>query len=91
MLFAGTLRFDKSYEIGVAISTGRECIAILSHTVEREGHHQVDLHLLRGAEHPVADGVPTREGAVGKMHGDIQVVEGHVPPGARGSGGRAPE
>ncbi len=81
---AGGQRRNRREE-GVPVPPIRDPLAALHHAVHLERHLQVDLHLGRRLERAIRDRVPAANAAVGRTHGDVEVVEGRVPPRAPGA------
>ena len=81
---ARLLRRDHRDEEGIPIAARAQLGSVLHDAVDDERHLQIDLHLARGLEHPIGDCVIAGDTAVGWIDFDVEVVEGGVPPGARG-------
>ena len=83
---APPLRRDERDEEGIAIAPGAQLESVLHDAVDDERHLQIDLHLApeRVLEHTIRDRIMAGDAAVDRMHLDVQVVEGDVPPRALG-------
>src|SRR5690606_12176166 len=79
---APLLRAGHRGEVRIAIAPDPQRTTILHHAVEHQWGHQVDLQQVARTGDPVGDPVATGDAAVTRVHPQLQVVVGHVPPGA---------
>jgi hypothetical protein len=69
-------------EEGVPLPPKPQLSPVLHHAVDVERLLEVDLHSARLADHAVSNPVPAANRAVGGIKPHVQIVKGHVPPGA---------
>ncbi|EMR00862.1 hypothetical protein ADICEAN_04010 [Cesiribacter andamanensis AMV16] len=75
------LRLQQLYKVGIALLLYLQFFTPLHYFFDAHGRLQVNLHALMGFEHFVLNGIDAPDGAVGRIHPDIEVVIGKVPPG----------
>src|SRR5258705_376314 len=68
------------HEEHVAVASKLEWLSFLDDAVDLHRHLKIDLHLPRGVQHLVRDGVAAADAAVVGTDRDVKVVELSVPP-----------
>jgi hypothetical protein len=91
LVAARALRLLERGEERIPVAAESHRAAALHHAVHQQGYHQVYLQLAARVEDPVGDRIASLDAAVGRVHGNVEIVERHVPPHAPGSREGAPQ